>query len=116
MLREFPFYDELNIAKSSKAFKEHVRSYSIETIDSEDPSVQLPISKANIENLFKNFLNEIVTLKVLLREYKENTNRGFATVYFNPTIEAVIDLTYGLEKAFQEDFIRIDNWISKGSG
>ena len=39
MLHEVPFYDELNVVKTSKAFKGHARSYSIEIIDSKDPSV-----------------------------------------------------------------------------
>ena len=39
LLHELPFYDELNIVKTSKAFKGYARSYNIETIDSKDPSV-----------------------------------------------------------------------------
>ena len=30
MLSELPFYDELNIAKTAKAFKSYARSYNIE--------------------------------------------------------------------------------------
>ena len=33
MLRELPFYDESNIAKTSNAFKGYARSYSVEVID-----------------------------------------------------------------------------------
>ena len=51
MLCELPFYDELNIVKTSKAFKGYARSYCIELIDSKDPSIQLTISKASIEDL-----------------------------------------------------------------
>ena len=43
MLRELPFYYELNIVKTSKAFKGYARSYIIEIIDSKDLSFQLPI-------------------------------------------------------------------------
>ena len=39
LLYELPFYDELNIAKTSKTFKGYETSYSIEIIDSKDPSV-----------------------------------------------------------------------------
>ena len=72
ILRELPFYDELNIVEISKIFKGYVRTYSIEIIDSKDPSVQLEISKPIIEVLFKDLLAEIKgfkyqkTLKVLL--------------------------------------------------
>ena len=70
ILRELPFYDELNIVEISKIFKGYVRTYSIEIIDSKDPSVQLETSKPIIEVLFKDLLAEIkgfkcqITLKV----------------------------------------------------
>ena len=72
ILRELPFYDELNIVEISKIFKGYVRTYSIEIIDSKDPSVQLETSKPIIEVLFKDLLAEIkgfkcqITLKVFL--------------------------------------------------
>ena len=72
ILRELPFYDELYIVEISKIFKGYVRTYSIEIIDSKDPSVQLETSKPIIEVLFKDLLAEIkgfkyqTTLKVLL--------------------------------------------------
>ena len=31
-MRELPFYDELNIVKTAKAFKRYARKYSIEII------------------------------------------------------------------------------------
>ena len=40
-----PFYNELSFAKTFKACKEYVRSYSVEVINSKDPSIQLTISK-----------------------------------------------------------------------
>ena len=48
MLQELPFYNELNIVKTSKAFKGYTRSYSIEIIYLKDPSAQLTISKTSI--------------------------------------------------------------------
>ena len=39
MLRELSFYNELNIAKTSKAFKRYARSYGFEKIYSKDRSV-----------------------------------------------------------------------------
>ena len=62
MLHELPFYNELNISKTSTAFKGYARSYSIEIIYSKDPPVQL-ISKSNFEGLFKDLLNEIKGFK-----------------------------------------------------
>ena len=57
MLCELPFYDELNIVKISKAFKKYGRNYSIEIINSKDPSVELTVSKASIKDFFKDLLN-----------------------------------------------------------
>ena len=71
---------------------------------------------------FKDLLDEIkgfkyqITLKVLLSKYKENTDREFTPVYFNFTTKTVIGPNYSLNKSFQEDFNRIDNWISGGTG
>ena len=111
MLREIPFYDELSVVKTSKALKGYARSYNIEKINSKDPSVQFAFNKPSTEDLFKDLLDKIkgfkcqITLKVLLSKYKENTDKVFATVYFNSTPKAVISPKYGLEKSFQEVLI-----------
>ena len=39
MLREVLFYGQLSLTKTSKALKRYTRKYSIEIIDSKDPSV-----------------------------------------------------------------------------
>ena len=66
MLRELPFYDELNIVKASKTFKGYARSYSTEKIIE---SNQLTISKPSMKYLFKGF-NYQITLKILLSKLK----------------------------------------------
>ena len=43
MLHELPFYDELNIVKTSKELKGEAHHYRVEVIDSKDPSIQLRI-------------------------------------------------------------------------
>ena len=122
MLRELPFYNELSIVKTSKAFKGYERSYSIEIIDSKNPSFQLTINKLSIKDLSKDLWNEIkgfkyqITLKVLLNKYKENAGREFPPVYINSTTKTVIGPKYNFNKSFQEVFYRIDNCISEGSG
>ena len=50
MLHELPFYDELNVVKTTKAFRRYARSYSIEIIKDKnrnmnDSLVQLEASK-----------------------------------------------------------------------
>ena len=51
MLRELPFYNELNIANTSKAFKGYGRS--VEAVDSKHPRIQLTIIGPSIKDLFK---------------------------------------------------------------
>ena len=105
MLHELPFHDELSTEKISKAFK------GIGTVDSKVPSVQLTASESSI----KNFRYQI-TVKVLLKKYKEKKDIEFASVYFNSTTKTVINSKYDLDKSFQEIIYRIDNWINEGSG
>ena len=87
MLRELPFYDELNIVQTSKAFKGYARSYSFEVKDSKDQSV---ISRQSFKYQ--------ITLKVLLSKYKENAEREFAPICFNSTTMAVITFEDSLDR------------------
>ena len=41
LLHEVPFYDELNIYETSKAFGWYPRSYKVEIVHSKDPLVQI---------------------------------------------------------------------------
>ena len=96
MLLELPFYNELNIVNISKAFTGHAKSYSIEIIDSKDPSVQSITRKLSIKDSFKDLLNEIkdfkyqITVRVLSSKYEENAGKEFAPVYFNSITKTVI--------------------------
>ena len=97
--------------KLSRGFKEHA-SYSIEIIDSTDPSVQLTASQSGIKDFFKDLLDEIkgfkyqIILRVLLRKYKENTDKEFAIVYFSSTAKTLVDFKNSLTNSFQEFFKR----------
>ena len=68
----FYFIMNLSVVEISKVFKRYGRSYKIEIIDSKDPLAQLEASKSSIEDLFKDFSNEIkgfkyqITVTVLL--------------------------------------------------
>ena len=59
LLYELPFFDELNLAEISKAFKGYAGSYKIEIIGSKDPLAQLEASKSIIED----FLNKMKVFK-----------------------------------------------------
>ena len=123
LLHELPFFDELNVAKISKAFEGHAKSYKMEIIDSKDPLAQLEASKSSFEDFFKELLNEMkgfkyqITVKVLLCKYKGNEDVELAPVYFNSSTKAVINSNkYGLDRSLQEILYRIVNWINQGSG
>ena len=80
LLHELSFYNELSIKQISEAFKRYARKYKIEIIDSKDPLVQLEASKSSIKDLFKDLLSRSnslkyqITMKVLLRKHKMETN------------------------------------------
>ena len=43
LLQELPFYDELNVVKSSNAFSGYARTYKVEIVDNKDPLVQFQL-------------------------------------------------------------------------
>ena len=122
LLQELPFYDELNVVKSSNAFSGYAISYKVEIVDNKDHLVQLQASKSSIENLFKDLLDERkgfkyqITVTVLLSKRKINESIEYSPVYFNSTTKTVINSKFNPDKSFQEILYRIDNWISEGSG
>ena len=120
LLHELPRYDELNVIKSSNAFKGYVRSYRVEITESQNPLVQLEASKSSITDLFKDLLNKMkclkyqITVVVLLSKHKKGGYTEYSPVYFNST--TVNNSEFTLDKSFQEILCRIDNWINEGSG
>ena len=88
MLRELPFYDDLNIVQTVTAFKNYSRSYKIEIMKDkdgnvDDPLVQLEANKPVIKDLFRDLLIEMkgfkyqVTQKVKLSKQKQNGVQNF---------------------------------------
>ena len=122
ILKELPFYDELNIVKNKKAFSGYAQSYKVEIVDKKDVIVQLKSSKISIENLFKDFLVEMkgfkyqITLHVLLSKVKSSDLIEYSTVYFNSLTKTVIVNKYFLDQCFNEIIFRLENCISHGSG
>ena len=120
LLEELPFYDELNVVKSSNAFSGYARSYKVEIVDHKDPLVQLQAGKSNIEDLFKDLLDEgfkyQITVAVFLSKAKINGSIEYSPVYFNSTTKTVINSEFNLDKSFQEILYRRDNWINEESG
>ena len=122
LLQKLPFYDELNVAKSSNTFSGCARSYKVEIVDHKDPLVQFQASKSSTEDLFKDLSDEMkgfkyqITVAVLLSKAKINGSIEYSPIYFNSTTKTVINSEFNLDKSFQEILYRIDNWINERSG
>ena len=75
MLSELPFYKELNIIKTARAFRGHAMNYKVELVEKKDPIKQLEASKLSMKDLFNDLLDEKqsfkyqTTVKVELQKY-----------------------------------------------
>ena len=89
LLKELPFYDELNIIKNKTAFSGFAQSYKIEIIDKKDVITQLKSSEISIKNSFKDLLIELkgfkyqINLCVLLSKVKSSDFIEYPTIYLN---------------------------------
>ena len=68
MLSELPFYEELNLIKTSHAFRGYAMSCKVELVEKKDPIKQLEAIKSSIKDLF----SDLQTLRLVL-----NKTRGF---------------------------------------
>ena len=100
------------------------KSFSIETVGSKDPLIQLNASKSSIKDLFKDLLYEMkgskyqITVNILLSKTKINGDTEYSSVYFNSITKTVINDAFidSNDKSFEDILYRIDNWINEGSG
>ena len=83
LLRELPFYDDINISRKERAFKKYPETYEVEIINNKS------LSSTNLfDELLKKRIND--------NEHK------FSTVYFNSLVKTVINQTYHLNESFEE--------------
>ena len=66
LLSELPFYKELSVVKTDKAFRGYAITYKAGLIDKEDPLSQLELSKLSIKDLF-NDLFKVLSIKLLTK-------------------------------------------------
>ena len=57
-LAEHPFYEQLSVIKTNRAFRECAMSYKVEVIERRYPIEQLEESKSSIKDLLSDLLNE----------------------------------------------------------
>ena len=61
LLRELPYYDDINISRKERAFKGYVETYKVEIINNKSLSDLLSVSKNNIKNyLLNNYPTKMV--------------------------------------------------------
>ena len=106
MLSELAFYEEMNVIKTNHAFRGNAMIYKVEIIEKKDPMKQLEASKASMNDLFSDLLNETkcfkyqIILQVMLRKYKPNGEIEFRPVYFSSATKTVINHKFSHENAF----------------
>ena len=58
LLRELPFYDDINISRKERAFRGYAETYKVEIINNRNLSDLLSVIKNSIKNLFDELLRE----------------------------------------------------------
>ena len=82
LLRNRPFYEELNVIKTN-VFEGYAMRYKVEMIEKKVLIKHVEASKSSIKDLFSDFLNETkglkyqITLKVTLKKCKPNREIEF---------------------------------------
>ena len=88
LLSELPFYEELNVIKTDRAFRGYAMSYKVDLGENKNSINQLEAGKSSIKDLFNDLLDETkgfkyqMILKVDLKHYK-GTWIEFSPSYFN---------------------------------
>ena len=74
LLRELPYYDDINISKSERTFRGYAETYNVEIINNKNLRDSLSVSKNSIKNLFDELLREkrgfkyIISVKITLKK------------------------------------------------
>ena len=55
LLRELPFYDDINISRKERAFRGYAETYKVEVIDNKSLSDSLSVSKNSIKIYLMNY-------------------------------------------------------------
>ena len=75
LLRELPFYDDINISRKERAFRGYAETYKVEIINKRNLSDLLYVSKNSIKTLFDELLREkrgfkyVLSTKIILKKH-----------------------------------------------
>ena len=121
LLRELPFYGDINISRKERAFKKYAETYEVEIINNKKLSDSLVISKPATKDLFSNLLIEkkgfkyVLNTKIILKKRINDNEHTCSTVYFNSIVRPVINRRYHLNESFEEILNLLDTWINESS-
>ena len=97
LLRELPFYDDINISGKGRTFRGYAGTYKVEVINNESLSDSLSVSKKIMKNLFDKLLREkirfkyVLSTKITLKKRINDNEHKYFTVYFNSLVKTVIN-------------------------
>ena len=89
LLRELPFYDDINILRKERVFKRYGKTYKVEIINNRSLSDSLSVSKNSIKILFDELLIEkrgfkyVLSVKIILKKCINDNECKYSSVYFN---------------------------------
>ena len=121
LLRELTFYDDINILRKERAFKNYAETYEVENINNKSLSDSLSTSKNSITNLFGELLRQKMgfkyglSTKIIFKKRINNNEHKYSTVYFNSQTKTVINQGYNLNESFEEILNLLDIWINENS-
>ena len=122
LLRELPYYDDINISRKERAFTGYAETYKVEIINNKSLSDLLSVSKNSIKHWFDELSREkrgfkyILSSKITLKKRISDNKYKPSTVYFNSLVKTVINRRYHLNDSFEEILNLLDIWINEGSG
>ena len=108
LLRELPFYDDINISRKERAFRRYAEIYEVEIINNKNLSDLLPVSKNSMNNLFDELLREkrgfkyVLSTKIILKKGINDNEHKYSTVYFNSLIKTVMNQRYHLNDSLKK--------------
>ena len=93
LLRQLPFYDDINISRKEMAFRRYAETYKVEIINNKNLSDSLSVSKNSIKNSFDELLREkggfkyIISVKITLKKWINDNKFDPRTLFFNSLVK-----------------------------
>ena len=88
LLRELPFYDDINISKNERTFRGYAETYKVESVNNRNLSDLLSVIKNSVKKLFDELLRKkrgfkyIISVKTTLKKRINNNEFNLKTLYF----------------------------------